>query len=464
MKSNPPRCVVTLADAEEVLADFIHRQEPRYSGAHTVYHGTLRGFLDRVGKKSELAAGRLILDEPRVLQWMTNDARGRSVKYAAERFAVLDRYFQSLASAGKIATNVMKEFRVRLGMPGWHSIARCVQSDDPASALAALKPPAPSPGPLALHITPFIELGRTMGKRYKHQLRILQDLDQFLGKAGVLDAQAVSKPLLQQWMERLTCSSGVRINKARFVRRFFEHLRGRGVVLRNPVDSSLTCGKTTTTFRPFIFTKEQVALILAESSRLPKSPRFPLRPQTCHTMLAVLYGLGLRHGEARRLRIRDVDFQRDTLFIDQTKFNKSRYVPFGPKLGRCLREYLNVRRAFQPPLGDDAQFFITGGRAPMGMHALGHAFHDLLKTSGITVLPRPRLHDLRHTFAVHRLLRWYREGVDVQQRLTWLSTFMGHVDILSTQVYLTITADLLSEASARFFQHCGRDLPEDSNT
>ena len=99
----------------------------------------------------------------------------------------------------------------------------------------------------------------------------------------------------------------------------------------------------------------------------------------------------------------------------------------------------------------------------MGMHALGHAFHDLLKASGITVLPRPRLHDLRHTFAVHRLLRWYREGVNVQQRLTWLSTFMGHVDIQSTQVYLTITADLLGEASARFFQYGGRLLPEESD-
>ena len=82
----------------------------------------------------------------------------------------------------------------------------------------------------------------------------------------------------------------------------------------------------------------------------------------------------------------------------------------------------------------------------MGMGALGRAFHILLKTVGITEPHRPRLHDLRHTFAVHRLLRWYREGVDVQQRLPWLSTFMGHVDIQSTQVYLTITADLLNEA------------------
>jgi integrase len=303
-----------------------------------------------------------------------------------------------------------------------------------------------------------------MGKRYKHQLRILQDLDQFLGRKEVLSPQAVSGPLLQQWMEAMTCSSGVRISKARFVRLFFEYLRSRGVVIRNPVNASLTCGRPTTTFRPFIFAKEQMALILAESRRLPSSPRFALRSQTCHAMLAVLYGLGLRQGEVRRLRIRDVDFQRDTIFIDQTKFDKSRYVPFGPKLGQCLREYLNARREVRPPLEDNSPFFATSGRVPVGAGALGNAFHILLKTAGIAELPRPRLHDLRHTFAVHRLLRWYREGVDVQQRLPWLSTFMGHVDIKSTQVYLTITADLLKEASARFYRHCGRLLAEESET
>ena len=96
---------------------------------------------------------------------------------------------------------------------------------------------------------------------------------------------------------------------------------------RSPVEGRPRC------FVRLSLQKTQMALILAGVARLPKSPRFPLRSQTCHTMLAVLYGLGLRHGEARRLRIRDVDFHRDTLFIDQTKFDKSRYIPFGPEVG-----------------------------------------------------------------------------------------------------------------------------------
>jgi integrase len=277
--------------------------------------------------------------------------------------------------------------------------------------------------------------------------------------------QDVSGPLLQQWMEAMTCSSAVRVNKARLAKRFFAYLQSRGVIQRNPVDASLTCRvRPTTTFRPFIFSKEQLALLLAESRRLPKSTRFPLRAQTCHAMLAVLYGLGLRHGEARRLRIRDVDFERGTLFIDQTKFNKSRYVPFGPKLGQCLREYLNTRRAVGPPLEANSPFFVTSKGGLMGMGTLNRAFHFLLKAADITRFPRPRLHDLRHTFAVHRLLRWYRDGVDVQQRLPWLSVFMGHVDIHSTQVYLTITSDLLSEANARFYQHCGSLVSEEDKT
>ncbi|MEI6915908.1 MAG: tyrosine-type recombinase/integrase, partial [Armatimonadota bacterium] len=446
MKTNPLRYIVTMADAERILTDYVERQDVRYSGSRTVYRGTLRHFLDNVGEEAERAAGQLILDEPRIIQWMIRESDGRSVKYMHQRFAVLGHYLRALFQAKVIAVDLLGELRARYGIRSWGAIAHAVRSDNPTVALAALKPPVPLPGPLEGHIMPFIELERTMGKRYKHQLRILQDLDQFLGREGASNPQSVSGPLLQQWMEAMTCSTGVRINKIRFVSRFFEHLRSRCVVIRNPVDASFICRMPLTAFRPFIFTTEQMALILAESYRLPRSHRFPLRSQTCHAMLAVLYGLGLRHGEARHLRIRDVDFQRDALFIDQTKFNKSRYVPFGPKMGQCLREYLNTRREVHPLPDDTSPFFVAWGRTAMGMGALLRAFHILLKTIGIPEFARPRLHDLRHTFAVHRLLRWYREGVNVQQRLPWLSTFMGHVDIQSTQVYLTITADLLNEA------------------
>jgi integrase len=175
-------------------------------------------------------------------------------------------------------------------------------------------------------------------------------------------------------------------------------------------------------------------------------------------MLTLLCALGLRHGEVVRLRLRDVDGDRQALFIGQTKFHKSRYVPFGPKVGDRLRRYLEVRHGLLAPVGDDDPLFVTKRRKPVCLRMLLGVFRDILAGLGITGVAGqspPRLHDLRHTFAVHRLLRWYRDGMDVQSRLPALATFLGHIDPKSTQVYLTITADLLREANARFHQHFG---------
>jgi integrase/recombinase XerD len=467
MKPNDLRYVVAKADAERILAGQLEQVKARSSSAYGLHHATIRHFLDNMGGAAERTAGRLVLDEAGILRWMIEDAKRRSLKYAYQRFAVVSYYLRALVQAELIGTDLLGQFKIRHGNRSWSCIARAIQSSDPIAALAALEPPAPLPGPLDASIEPFIELARAMGKKYKHHLRILQDLNRFLISESVPSLQAVDTALLERWIGTMTCSPAVRVDKVRFVKRFFEHLRGAGMVEHNPVDVTLTCSaRPLHTFRPFIFTQQQIAAILAEARRLPRSHSFPLRQQTCYAMLAILCALGLRHGEARRLRVCDVNFGKDTLFIDQTKFNKSRYVPFGPGVGRCLREYLEDRRGILPPLRDEDPFFVTSWRAPLSGSTLLRSFHTILGAIGITQPGRrpPRLHDLRHTFAVHRLLRWYREGVDVQQRLPWLSTFMGHVDIVSTQVYLTITADLLNEASTRFYQHCGRLIAGESQS
>jgi integrase len=166
--------------------------------------------------------------------------------------------------------------------------------------------------------------------------------------------------------------------------------------------------------------------------------------------------LGLRHGEVRRLCISDVDFTRAVLSIRQTKFHKNRYVPFGPKVGECLRQFLDARRTVLQPLQDDDPLFVTLWRVPIRKRFLLAAFHGILRDldiPGPQSQQRPRLHDLRHSCAVGRLLRWYREGVDVQARLPLLSTFLGHVDPNYTAVYLTATAELLRAANERFYRH-----------
>jgi integrase len=125
-----------------------------------------------------------------------------------------------------------------------------------------------------------------------------------------------------------------------------------------------------------------------------------------------------------------------------------------------LTEFMEVRRSILAPMRDDHPLFVAWWRTPLCISVYYEAFRLALKTLNITGHQgrAPRTHDLRHSFAVHRLSRWYRDGVDVQTRLPWLSTFLGHVDIQSTEVYLTITADLYEQASARFYRCFGQDL------
>lgn len=213
-----------------------------------------------------------------------------------------------------------------------------------------------------------------------------------------------------------------------------------------------------TKFRPFIFTKLQIVQILKAAKSLPKTRTFPLRSQVCYTIMAMLYALGLRHSEARNLRICDINLDQCILSIVQTKFHKSRLLPFGPKMAQVIEEYLAVRRKLFSPVKDHDPLFVTFRLVPMSGNTLWKTFQEVIDAADIKSLSchsRPRLHGLRHTFAVHRLLRWYKEGVDVQSKLLQLSTFMGHSEIHSTQVYLTITNELLEEANTRFHEKFG---------
>jgi integrase len=191
-----------------------------------------------------------------------------------------------------------------------------------------------------------------------------------------------------------------------------------------------------------------------------------LRAESCSIIFALLYSLGLRMGEACRLRVGDLSLSEATLFIDQTKFYKSRYVPFGPQLGNRLRRFLDLRRGRQPSLGKDDALFVALGPRHVNQSGMNNTFRAIVDRLGIQGGPghkAPRPHDLRHSFAVHRLLRWYREGADVQSKLPLLSTFMGHIDPTSTQVYLTITAALLQEANARFHRSFGYHFDQEND-
>ena len=142
--------------------------------------------------------------------------------------------------------------------------------------------------------------------------------------------------------------------------------------------------------------------------------------------------------------------------IHETKFFKTRIVPFSKSVAQVIREYLELR--LQAAASPDAYLFLNYKRRPYSVDKFAEYFATILEMAGVPRVPRdrrPRVHCIRHTHAVTRLLRWYREGANVQAKLPLLATYLRHVDVLSTQVYLQSTAELLRAASERFHGRYG---------
>ena len=142
------------------------------------------------------------------------------------------------------------------------------------------------------------------------------------------------------------------------------------------------------------------------------------------------------------------------------KFSKSRWVPISPLTSVALQRYIEERRRVAPPAAEDP-LFITQGRRRVYHTNADFAFRKVLTRCGLRGgrgCPGPRMHDLRHSYACTRLLKWYREGKDVQTLLPALATYLGHVNVSSTQVYLRATAELLEEANERFLKNVRRNV------
>lgn len=305
---------------------------------------------------------------------------------------------------------------------------------------------------LASDIEQFLAHKRALGRRYDVEENTLALFDAYLVAHHVTGLPAISVELIDRFLtsrprprprsyNHLRCTLG----------RLFTWLIGQGRLDRSPVQSGPRRG--TYQRQPFIFDAALARRLLDLAQALPDKGGAVQRGQTYHAMLAILYGLGLRVGEVCRLTNADVDFNRCLLVIRETKFYKSRLVPFGPKLAELLKAHLQ-RKTQQGGNGtpDAPLFALRGGRA-INPCTVSQTFHHLVPRLALTVPPGcspPRLHDLRHSFAVGTLLRWYRSGADPQAHLLALATFLGHVDVNSTAVYLTTTQPLLEEANRRF--------------
>lgn len=204
---------------------------------------------------------------------------------------------------------------------------------------------------------------------------------------------------------------------------------------------------------PYVYSSEELQRLL-DATEILETSLSRLQAQTYRTLLLTLYGAGLRVSEAIALTLNDVDLGERVLIIRQTKFYKSRLVPVGQQLAAALTTYAAQRVALPTPLGAQSAFLSSRSGHRLDYPRVVTLFQRVRARAGIGCPPGesrpPRLHDLRHTAAVHRVVAWYRDGKDVQQLLPQLATYLGHGSIASTQRYLQMTPELLQAASRRF--------------
>lgn len=303
----------------------------------------------------------------------------------------------------------------------------------------------PRPRRLAADIEAFLRFKRSLGYKYERAELWLKAFARFVQQhpveAGTLE------DLARTWLARNASRKAVSVAyELGVLRQFFLFLRRRDpevmIPARNWAPQSTASG-----FLPHILeTKDIRALLrLALGLRAP-----PFYGAMYRVLLLVLYCTGIRFGEAVRLKLRDLDVRRRALWISESK-GRSRWVPFHASLARELVRYLVARRAYAVAGPDDTLFVGIDGR-PLRRKTASQVVAVLLRRAHLkppTGRVGPRPYDIRHTFAVHRLTRWYRAGVDVHTRLPWLSAYMGHDDILGTEIYLTATPELLHLAARR---------------
>lgn len=243
---------------------------------------------------------------------------------------------------------------------------------------------------------------------------------------------------------------------------FFRYLVGRGHLAISPLPDPPR--RSPSDFRPHIYSHEELKRLLEATAMVGSTRRWRMQRLTLRTLLLLLYGAGLRVGEALSLRLCDVNQAEGVLSIWDTKFFKSRLVPIGGQLSRVLAEYVSVREGLPLLDAERSRVFVFRTGQALSYAAVRAAFAQLRERAGIRRpagdLWQPRIHDLRATFAVHRLLAWYREGANVQARLPLLATYLGHDSVSGTTFYLSMIPALLSEAALRFERYA---LPPTEN-
>jgi integrase len=295
----------------------------------------------------------------------------------------------------------------------------------------------------------YVSYRRSLGVCFHGEQVRLRTFGRMMGDIDVAEVQpeAVRRylegtgPITTHWLVKYHTLTG-----------FFRFAIARGQAVSSPLPTSKP--RPPAKLVPYIYSvAEMQKLLRAADERLEEDCL--VRPTTFRTLLLLLYGTGLRISEALALNVGEVDLQERVLTIRETKFYKSRLVPIGDDLHGLLLRYRRNQPQAKP--AEDQPFLVDRAGRRILRQTAELVFKRIREYIGLRRPPEfkfhPRLHDLRHTFAVNRLVSWYQEGKNVQRLLPHLSTYLGHGSIRETQNYLALTSELAQEAGLRFLAY-----------
>ena len=415
----------------------------------TYYRQTLRTFQEVVarGQCSPSQVGRDALEA-----WLRERATKWPMSTLLHRARIVNRFLDFLVHERAIASNPVADLRVQYCVKCSTPILRALLNPQPDRALEALRQLPAFGSVLGDLMRNHISLMRSIGFRYETQAHWFLRFDRFLQGHPEL-AQEPMSVMLQHWSTARSTPNH-RAECERLKRALAKAQRHLDPSIKAPCRDPRPQQQVARQWRrPHIYSPEEVRLLL-DIARAYPSPRAPLRPISLYTMLVLAYCAGLRLSELARLDLGDVDLQGGTITIRETKFFKSRILPLTDSALAAVREYLEARRLAKAPQNCDSRlFWHDQGGTGYTSQGIAWLLVDILRRAGIKPSYGkigPRIHDLRHSMVVNRILEWYRAGINPQERLPFLATYLGHRDIHSTLVYITVTQDLLQQANERF--------------
>ncbi|MCL6443933.1 MAG: tyrosine-type recombinase/integrase [Alicyclobacillus sp.] len=311
---------------------------------------------------------------------------------------------------------------------------------------------------LAVPIEGYIAEKRAVGYKFEVGAKMLKRFDSFVYIYHPT-AMGLTKQIVMEWTARMPYQTlSTQSGRISLLRGLAEYMNRVGYSAYVYPRAMITVARYV--YIPYIFSGDELKRIFETCDHYPASEFTPNRHLILPLLLRMLYGCGLRVSEAVHLTLGDVDLNKGSLYIRNTKFNKERILPMADSLTKRCREFCAIVQLGR--IGNP--FFFP---SPYGGHyseaTVYNLFRGILRRAKISHLGRgkgPRIHDLRHTFAVNCLKQWVLEGRDLNSCLPYLSAYLGHEDLRGSQRYLRLTADLYPDITSKIEKACSYIIPE----